>query len=150
MGRYTVLIALAAMIFLALAESSAQAQGFGRRGRLGPRVFAGANDFSQTTLFDLYRTGQIPIPPYFSLHPPVYYGERVRMPYGSSPFAYPYTWWQQYGFSAPVASPYDMASQPEPVRPRPRVIVNPYVNNAQTTSTSAYAKATRNPYATSY
>jgi hypothetical protein len=26
-------------------------------------------------------------PPYFSLHPPVYYGERYYRPYGASPFA---------------------------------------------------------------
>lgn len=29
----------------------------------------------------------VPAPPYFSLHPPVYYGQRYSRPYGDSPFA---------------------------------------------------------------
>lgn len=31
----------------------------------------------------------IPAPPYFALHPPVYYGTRYTRPYGDSPFASP-------------------------------------------------------------
>jgi hypothetical protein len=33
--------------------------------------------------------GQIPVPPYFALHPPVYYSLSVPRTYGYSPFAYP-------------------------------------------------------------
>jgi hypothetical protein len=29
----------------------------------------------------------VPAPPYFALHPPVYYGKRYTRPYGDSPFA---------------------------------------------------------------
>ncbi len=29
----------------------------------------------------------VPAPPYFSVHPPVYYGARYARPYGDSPFA---------------------------------------------------------------
>lgn len=29
----------------------------------------------------------VPPPPYFSLHPPVYYGQRYARPYGDSPYA---------------------------------------------------------------
>ncbi len=29
----------------------------------------------------------VPAPPYFALHPPVYYGQRYTRPYGESPFA---------------------------------------------------------------
>lgn len=29
----------------------------------------------------------IPTPPYFAIHPPVYYGKRFERPYGDSPFA---------------------------------------------------------------
>ncbi len=29
----------------------------------------------------------VPSPPYFAMHPPVYYGERFTRPYGASPFA---------------------------------------------------------------
>lgn len=36
-----------------------------------------------------YRTGRIPTPPYFALHPPVYYSQPVARSYGYSPFAYP-------------------------------------------------------------
>jgi hypothetical protein len=34
----------------------------------------------------LYNLGHIPVPPYFALHPPVYYGQRVFRSYGESPF----------------------------------------------------------------
>jgi hypothetical protein len=30
---------------------------------------------------------RVPAPPYFSVHPPVYYGKRYARPYGESPFA---------------------------------------------------------------
>lgn len=33
--------------------------------------------------------GTIPPPPYFAIHPPVYYGPRIRMAYGHSPIARP-------------------------------------------------------------
>ncbi|MCO6456269.1 MAG: hypothetical protein J5I93_13290 [Pirellulaceae bacterium] len=41
--------------------------------------------FSESTL--LYRLGHIPVPPYYALHPPVYYGQRIFRSYGDSPFA---------------------------------------------------------------
>jgi hypothetical protein len=41
-------------------------------------------DFTQ-----LYESGKIPTPPYFSLHPPVYYSRPVARTYGYSPYAYP-------------------------------------------------------------
>ena len=37
----------------------------------------------------LYRNGQVPVPPYFALHPPVYYSAPVARSYGYSPFPYP-------------------------------------------------------------
>lgn len=36
-----------------------------------------------------YASGRIPTPPYFALHPPVYYSAPVARSYGYSPFAYP-------------------------------------------------------------
>lgn len=36
----------------------------------------------------MYRNGYIPIPPYFALHPPVYYSAPVGRTYGYSPFPY--------------------------------------------------------------
>lgn len=37
-----------------------------------------------------YALGNIPAPPYFALHPPVYYSQPVARPYGHSPFACPH------------------------------------------------------------
>lgn len=38
----------------------------------------------------LYGLGYVPVPPYFALHPPVYYSHEIRRrPVGDSPFAYP-------------------------------------------------------------
>ena len=37
----------------------------------------------------VYSTSRVPTPPYFALHPPVYYSYPVPRPYGYSPFAYP-------------------------------------------------------------
>ena len=39
----------------------------------------------------LYSLGRVPVPPYFSLHPPVYYSYPVPRTYGYSPYAYPGT-----------------------------------------------------------
>jgi hypothetical protein len=36
-----------------------------------------------------YALGNIPTPPYFALHPPVYYSHPIARPYGHSPFACP-------------------------------------------------------------
>jgi hypothetical protein len=38
---------------------------------------------------NLYGLGYIPTPPYFAIHPPVYYGQRYFRTYGESPFARP-------------------------------------------------------------
>jgi hypothetical protein len=34
----------------------------------------------------LYGLGYVPVPPYYALHPPVYYGDRYFRTYGESPF----------------------------------------------------------------
>lgn len=36
-----------------------------------------------------YQADLVPTPPYFAIHPPVYYGTRVGMPYGNSPITRP-------------------------------------------------------------
>jgi len=36
-----------------------------------------------------YTLGHVPVPPYFSLHPPVYYSYPVPRTYGYSPYPYP-------------------------------------------------------------
>lgn len=51
-------------------------------GNLAMAYLFGYNNFNQRAgVFNNYT------PPYFSLHPPVYYGERFYRPYGASPFA---------------------------------------------------------------
>ena len=78
-----IIIAAATIMFAGTSVPEAHAQFRGMRGHksnLGIRGnrlnrlnggFVGQSGGS--TLFDLYRTGQIPVPPYYSLHPPVYY-----------------------------------------------------------------------------
>lgn len=62
--------------------------------------------------------GYVPPPPYYAIHPPVYYSPTIiRRPYGMSPFAMP-----------PVAQPLSVnqpAATVEPP-PEPLLIINPY------------------------
>jgi hypothetical protein len=57
----------------------------------------------------LYGSNYLPVPPYFSIHPPVYYSHNYYRPYGWSPFA-------QSGNTAPSFA-----------RPRPLMVMNPHV-----------------------
>jgi hypothetical protein len=57
----------------------------------------------------LYGSGYLPVPPYYSIHPPVYYSHQYYRPYGWSPFA--------QSAHGGVATP----------RPEPRMVVNPHV-----------------------
>lgn len=61
-------------------------------------------------LTPLYSVGAIPTPPYFALHPPVYYDMPVPRTYGYGPWAYP---------------PY--MTTPEIEEPEPQIIENKYV-----------------------
>ena len=138
MKRAALLAAAAAVILTGVTVSPLEAQsGFHGRGlrhahHRGLRLGA-ANNLSTggyTTLFDLYRTGQIPIPPYFSLHPPVYYSGNTYQTYGGTPFAFPYNWWQQYGYGSPFGnsgyvSPGNVTSAYAP--PSPKVVHNHYL-----------------------
>jgi hypothetical protein len=60
----------------------------------------------------------VPTPPYFALHPPVYYGKRYQRPYGDSPFA---------SWSTLQPNPAYMPTLRPESRPR---IVNPYFEGA--------------------
>ena len=90
-----------------------------------------------------YSLGRVPVPPYFALHPPVYYSQPVARPYGHSPFAYPGTM-QTPEVAEPVAAdimnPYVPASQiPEEMEApqgssegriaKSEMIVNPFVSH---------------------
>ena len=112
-----------AVIMLA-APSQVQAQcangtcGGGFGGVYGNGVFGG---FSSP-----YATDRIPTPPYFALHPPVYYSVPVPRTYGYSPIAY----------GGNVRTP-DIA----PAANAPLSIVNPYV----TQPAKAEVKAEKKP-----
>ncbi len=66
-----------------------------------------------------------PSPPYFALHPPVYYGQRYTRPYGASPFA---AWPQLQG---------NAAYAPSKHVERAVIIDNPHALPASATSTSS-------------
>jgi hypothetical protein len=165
MRRTTIVLAVAA-ILLGIMPSSLWAQRAfrGPRGmgllRMKTRIlhapqqgfanFGGYGGYLGGTLFDLYRLGKIPIPPYFSLHPPVYYSENVYQPYGSTPFAYPHTWWQQYGYpyvAPPGREPMPATfavPEPRPV-PTPQMIENDYLKEP-TAAVDARKGIIRNPF----
>lgn len=67
----------------------------------------------------------VPAPPYFSLHPPVYYGQRFTRPYGDSPFA-----------SWPQLQP-AKGYHPHPAANHGHTVVNPYVPTKKAPAQSA-------------
>lgn len=102
---------LAAAFAAILLPAAAQAQypyggmGYGGWGQAnyGQGVYQGSN----------YR------PPYFALHPPVYYSQEIiRRPMGASPFAYP-SWYSP--------SPHHGMAAARQQAPQPMLVENPYV-----------------------
>lgn len=109
---------VAAVLFALAAVRPAQAQwGFGGYGTnyygygLPAGWYTGVNDR---------------VPPYFALHPPVYYsGQVIQIPYGASPFAYP--WGCPFGCPGMVTEEESMAVPPtkEPA-PEPISVTNQF------------------------
>lgn len=88
-----------------------------------------------------YRTN-VPTPPYFALHPPVYYGQRYYRPYGASPFA---SWpmLQPNPSYAPVSEEMERARQGYSV-PQPAPIIQTSVMQPELVMIqNPYAKANR-------
>ena len=75
-------IVAAALMLLGSAESAQAQCGALGYGGIGGYGLLGLNG-------NAYRSGRVPTPPYFALHPPVYYSGAVARSYGYSPFAYP-------------------------------------------------------------
>lgn len=110
-----VLLTVAVLLLAEMTPSTAQAQWtpgcgqvnywLGNMGNVGQ--FYGGN-FSRP-----YASGRIPTPPYFAIHPPVYYSYPVPRSYGYSPFAYP----------GIVATPEVLNASP----PKPAEVINPHV-----------------------
>ena len=62
---------------------------------------------------------RLPTPPYFSIHPPVYYGKRFERPYGDSPYA-----------SLPqLRSAPDYHPVPKETPYRTRTVINPHADH---------------------
>lgn len=142
MKKTTVFLGLLALTFGLALDSAAHAQslGSGHRGR-GLNSFGGFVGTSFSTVWDLYLRGDIPIPPYFALHPPVYYSAPVPRTYGYSPFAYPPS----------VMTPEIVDAQPiELTNPHvPASAIDPSEDNDKTTQTEygSLPLAIINPYA---
>jgi hypothetical protein len=166
--QFILSVVLAALLTCGLA-SALYAEGFGGNGgfggghnghfgfdgnRLNRFFFPGAFGFDRGgTLFDLYLNGQIPVPPYFALHPPVYYNGIDYQRYGRTPFAYPYTWWQQFGYGYNQGPPPFSGMGPstdcyECLVPEPVTIQNPYAKE-QTAAADSKTGVKHNPFASS-
>ena len=101
----TAVLTCAALFFAT--TDTAEAQGYynGNRGVCGTFGVLGSP----------YALSRVPDPPYFALHPPVYYSAPVPRTYGYSPFAYP----------GSVRTP-DVQMEPAP-----KQVVNPHVDPAK-------------------
>lgn len=116
------MLAVAALAAISLFTASAQAGDYGHYYGYG-RYSA---DFTR-----LYSSGQIHAPPYFSMHPPVYYSRPVARTYGYSPYAYP-----------------PETITPDHPCPVGAVVLNPYVvQEASSPRVAAVLPWVDNPYA---
>jgi hypothetical protein len=108
----------------------------------------GGGYFSDFGRISPYSSGLIPTPPYFAIHPPVYYSAPVPRAYGWSPFAYPaYVMTPE---AKPVAKPamfhnpyvdppkpaVDKKSENKSAANFPKIMTNPFVEPVQTASAS--------------
>jgi hypothetical protein len=73
-------------------------------------------------------------PPYFALHPPVYYSMPVPRTYGYSPFAYP-------GFVETPAWEGAIGYAPPAAPATPKMIINPYVEPSSPSPSNGAAPA---------
>ena len=102
---------LAAALAAILLPAAAQAQ--------YPYGGMGYGGWGQGNYGQGYYSGANRVPPYFALHPPVYYShEIIRRPMGASPFAYP-SWYAPPSSQAVASAPYQA--------PQPLMVENPYV-----------------------
>jgi hypothetical protein len=107
-----------------------------------------------------YSYGSMPTPPYFAIHPPVYYGPRIRMACGHSPIARPPLTVVDVGTSgespeAPlqaglaIRNPFVAEASAQPgratVAARPQIVVNPYFSPDDPQASSEPRIAARPP-----
>ena len=103
-----------------------------------------------------YTLGQVPVPPYFALHPPVYYSGPVARPYGYSPFAYPGSTptpdvaVEPQVIDNPYCAPTSLRAEAEPAVgdqasvAKPKLIENPFLTQNPESVPTALAKLARN------
>ncbi len=79
--RTTCVVLLSAGFALTTAGAASAGYPYAWPNELGPTAYGVTGT--------MYGLGLVPTPPYFALHPPVYYSCPVPRSYGYSPFAYP-------------------------------------------------------------
>ena len=89
-----------------------------------------------------YLPDYVPPPPYYAVHPPVYYSGRIYRTYGDSPYAYPPRH-RYFSYDTPVCShrlilnPHVAQANPTVdeqfgwSNPNPQIIFNPFVDHHQ-------------------
>jgi hypothetical protein len=83
----------------------------------------------------VYSQGAAYIPPYYAIHPPVYYSPHITArPYGASPYA----WYPMPTPPVPMGAAVAAAAEPQ-------LIENPYVKTAAPAAASA-SRMIENPY----
>jgi hypothetical protein len=135
MKLHRLLLAIAAIGLINVCVADVRADGFAHRS--GLPWFAYGNSGS------LYGLGRLPVPPYYAIHPPVYYSLPQARSYGHSPFAH------SGDYEAPatvtpriVMNPHiERRVLPKPVGELPAPLVRPALNPITST-----AKVIVNPY----
>jgi hypothetical protein len=115
--KSALLFAAVAGIALLAAPSAAQAQ-WGPQGY----YYGWGNGYLNSMSWQV-PTYQYAQPPYFAVHPPVYYSPTIiRRPYGTSPYALPGIHQLGVKYSPPIFE--------EPAAAQPQLIINPFVDGA--------------------
>jgi hypothetical protein len=116
-------VAALAVLFASAMTQDAQAQHlYGLRNGYGPGGGCGSS---------LYSLGRIPVPPYFALHPPVYYSGITPTTYGSSPFARRPARAIDYPVHEMPKSSAKPTSSPALTVGSPQVVMNPFVGASE-------------------
>ena len=139
---HIVLLVAALFILVGMASSPAQAQVAPGCGQVQYWLGDHHGYFYGGGYSSPYASGRIPTPPYFAIHPPVYYSYPVPRSYGYSPFAYPGIVAtpeviETTQSAAEVINPHVKPAAKETAEPNqgqtaqggPQMIRNPYVGN---------------------
>lgn len=131
------LIAAAILSASAWLASDANAQQFCQRGGFYNGWFSGPLGYASNP----YTLGYVPTPPYFALHPPVYYSHPVKRSYGLSPFAAPPAVAEPTPEPLLLANPFVTQEERDSVpvkedhvaqaEPKPQMIENPYLSRRE-------------------